>query len=67
MGLNGVKRVESLNDNPVFLDAAADVVLKHLNRDDTTSKQLFLRCPGCVSQKCHATKEYFQQSQLATI
>jgi protoporphyrin/coproporphyrin ferrochelatase len=52
--------VESLNDSPVFLDAAADVVKRHLQGDDKSRKQLFLRCPGCVSQKCHATKEYFQ-------
>jgi len=59
-GFTGVKRVESLNGNPTFLDAAADVVKRHLQGEDTTSKQLFLRCPGCVSQKCHSTKEYFQ-------
>jgi protoporphyrin/coproporphyrin ferrochelatase len=52
--------VESLNDNPVFLDAAADVVKRHLQGEDKSSKQLFLRCPGCISQKCYATKEYFR-------
>jgi protoporphyrin/coproporphyrin ferrochelatase len=56
----GVKRVESLNDNPIFLDAAADLVHRHLQGEDKTSKQMFLRCPGCVSQKCSATKEYFK-------
>jgi ferrochelatase len=54
-----VKRVESLNDNETFLDAAADLVKRHLEGEDKTSNQMFLRCPGCVSQKCHATKEYF--------
>jgi protoporphyrin/coproporphyrin ferrochelatase len=55
--------VESLNDNPVFLDAAADVVKRHLQGENKSTKQLFLRCPGCVSQKCDGTKEYFR-SQL---
>jgi protoporphyrin/coproporphyrin ferrochelatase len=58
--------VESLNDNPVFLDAAADIVKRHLAGEDRTSKQLFLRCPGCVNQKCHAHKEYFR-TQAATL
>ena len=64
-GLTGVKRVESLNDNPVFLDAAADIVKRHLAGEDRTSKQLYLRCPGCVSQKCASQKEYFKQAQSA--
>ena len=51
--------MDSLNDNPMFLDAAADVVKRHLEGEKNSSKQLFLRCPGCVSQKCHATKKYF--------
>ena len=55
----GVKRVESLNDNDTFLDAAADLVKRHLEGENKTSKQMSLRCPGCVSLKCHATKEYF--------
>ena len=57
--------MESLNDNPIFLDAAADMVKRHLQGEVKSNKQLFLRCPGCVSQKCHATKEYFRsQPQL---
>ena len=66
-GLMGVKRVDSLNDNPVFLDATADLVKRHLQGEDKTSKQMFLRCPGCVSQKCHATKEYFKSQPASVI
>lgn len=61
--MTGVKRADSLNDNPIFLDAAADVVRRHLEGEDQTSKQLYLRCPGCLSQKCFGSKEYFRAQQ----
>lgn len=55
--------MESLNDSPAFLDAAADIVHMHLQGKDQSKQQLYLRCPGCVSQKCHAQKEYFREMQ----
>jgi len=61
--MTGVKRVESLNGNIVFLDAAADLVKQHLQGNMKTSKQLYLRCPGCISQKCLSQKEYFHKVQ----
>jgi len=63
----GVKRVDSLNDNHVFLDATADLVKRHLKGEDRTCKQMFLRCPGCVSQKCYVTKEYFKSQAASPI
>jgi protoporphyrin/coproporphyrin ferrochelatase len=59
--MTGVKRVESLNGNPVFLDAAADLVKQHLAGHTNTSKQLYLRCPGCSSLKCLSQKQYFEK------
>ncbi|ORY28765.1 hypothetical protein BCR39DRAFT_533735 [Naematelia encephala] len=56
-------RAESLNDNPIFVRALADVVSTHLNAyaDGSigpTSKQIGLRCPGCTNPKCGRTKEW---------
>ncbi|KAF1961926.1 ferrochelatase mitochondrial precursor [Byssothecium circinans] len=58
-GHEGVKRVESLNGNPVFIEALADIAKKHLQSGVACSAQMTLRCPGCVSERCLAQKEFF--------
>lgn len=58
-GMN-LKRAESLNDNPQFIEALADIVTKHLESGEPCSVQSTLRCPKCVNPKCGATKSYFQ-------
>ncbi|KAK9457976.1 hypothetical protein V1511DRAFT_519878 [Dipodascopsis uninucleata] len=35
----GLKRAESLNDHPIFIEALADLVANHLKRGDLSSKQ----------------------------
>ncbi|BFZ54866.1 ferrochelatase hem15 [Savitreella phatthalungensis] len=59
LGYTGVKRCESLNDNKTFIRAAAELVKKHLSERAPATKQLMLRCPGCVSAKCEDTKRFF--------
>ncbi len=54
-----VKRVESLNGNPVFIEALADLAKRHLEGGVVASKQLGLRCPGCVNAKCTESKKFF--------
>lgn len=51
-GHPGVKRAQSLNDNPVFIEALADVALKHLRSGESCSRQMGLRCQGCKSERC---------------
>lgn len=64
-GHEGVKRVESLNGNPVFIEALADLAKAHLQSGVACSPQMTLRCPGCLSERCLAQKEFFAgQSQL---
>ncbi|KND02821.1 ferrochelatase [Spizellomyces punctatus DAOM BR117] len=58
-GLTGFKRVESLNDDPVFIDAMADLVSKQLSSKRPVSTQLGLRCPLCTNEKCGQQKEFF--------
>jgi ferrochelatase len=67
-GHEGVKRVDSLNDNPVFIDALADLAKAHLDSGVACSKQMTLRCPGCVSERCLGSKEFFasQAKHLST-
>ncbi|KAK4231398.1 putative mitochondrial precursor ferrochelatase [Podospora fimiseda] len=59
-----VKRVESLNGNPVFINALADLAKSHLASGIATSTQLGLRCPGCKSERCHESKKFFAAQQL---
>lgn len=64
-GHEGVKRVESLNGNPVFIQALADLAKSHMQSGVACSAQMTLRCPGCVSERCLAQKEFFAgQTQL---
>ncbi|KAF2640988.1 ferrochelatase mitochondrial precursor [Massarina eburnea CBS 473.64] len=58
-GHEGVKRVESLNGNPVFIEALADIAKAHMQSGVACSNQMTLRCPGCVSERCLAQKEFF--------
>lgn len=62
-----VKRAESLNGSPVFIEALADIAKKHLADHQACSQQLGLRCPGCKSERCAESKRFFagQQANLA--
>lgn len=54
-----VKRTESLNGNPTFIQALADIAKAHLDDGAPCSKQMLLRCPGCKSERCAESKKFF--------
>ena len=54
-----IKRVESLNGNPVFIDGLADIAKKHLQSGNPCSRQMSLRCPSCKSERCAESKKFF--------
>ncbi|RWA14734.1 hypothetical protein EKO27_g344 [Xylaria grammica] len=54
-----VKRVESLNGNPIFINALADLAKSHLSNGVACSYQMGLRCPGCKSERCAESKKFF--------
>ncbi|KAI8942053.1 ferrochelatase hem15 [Plenodomus lindquistii] len=58
-GHEGVKRVESLNGSPIFIEALADLAKTHLESGKACSPQMILRCPKCTSERCAASKEFF--------
>jgi len=60
-GMN-LKRADSLNDNPAFIEALADIVHGHLVSGESCSVQSTMRCPGCINPKCGATKAFFQRA-----
>ncbi|KAG8525841.1 uncharacterized protein KY384_000601 [Bacidia gigantensis] len=63
-GHPGVTRIESLNGSQVFIEALADVAHKHLASGESCSRQLGLRCQGCVSERCLEQKKFFLRQQI---
>jgi len=51
-GIHQFERAPALNDSPIFLDALADLVANHLACGQASSRQYFLRCPGCTNSQC---------------
>ncbi|KAI6088829.1 ferrochelatase-domain-containing protein [Hypoxylon rubiginosum] len=60
-----VKRVESLNGNPIFIDALANIAKSHLDSGIACSYQMGLRCPGCKSERCAESKKFFAGQENA--
>lgn len=58
-----IKRAESLNGSPVFIDALADLAKSHLTGGQACSKQMGLRCPNCKSERCLESKKFFASQQ----
>ena len=58
-GHPGVKRAESLNGNPIFIQALADIARDHLRSGQSCSVQMGLRCQGCKSERCLEQKKFF--------
>ncbi|XP_050397088.1 ferrochelatase, mitochondrial [Patella vulgata] len=62
-GIKNIRRAASLNDNPIFIEALADIVKTHLHSNNVCSRQLLLRCPMCTNPTCGQTKEFFSSQQ----
>ena len=59
-----VKRVESLNGSPIFIEALASLAKSHLDSNEACSLQMQLRCPGCKSERCYESKKFFAGQQV---
>jgi ferrochelatase len=64
VGVKNMRRCESLNDNPVFVEAMADIVKGHLESGSACSHQLSLRCPMCVNETCGPMKHFFKTNEV---
>lgn len=60
-GVTGFKRAESLNDDPTFVRAMADIVKEHLDSNEKVSSLWYLRCPSCTFDSCGTTRDFFKQ------
>ncbi|CAO3666151.1 unnamed protein product [Umbelopsis vinacea] len=63
-GVTGFKRSESLNDDPTFVDAMADIVKGHLKSGIVTTPLMSLRCPSCTNDCCAEQKEFFANQKI---
>jgi protoporphyrin/coproporphyrin ferrochelatase len=65
----GLKRAESLNGNPTFIEALADIAREHLDSGVSCSKQMGLRCQGCTSERCLGQKKFFmgQEDKMSVL
>ncbi|KAB5549304.1 hypothetical protein PHYPO_G00065840 [Pangasianodon hypophthalmus] len=63
-GVENIRRAESLNGNPLFFKALADLVQTHLKSNEPCSRQLTLRCPLCVNPTCAKAKAFFASQKL---
>lgn len=60
LGAEGrVRRAESLNGSPTFIQGLADIAKAHLDAGEICSRQMGLRCPGCKSERCLESKKFF--------
>jgi len=51
-GIENFRRAPALNDEPLFLDAMADIVMTHLQSGAACTRQYGFRCPGCTHDAC---------------
>ncbi|XP_051906991.1 ferrochelatase, mitochondrial [Hippocampus zosterae] len=64
-GVENLRRAESLNGNPLFMKALAELVQSHLKSNQPCSRQLTLRCPLCTNPVCGETKAFFANQKLS--
>uniref|UniRef100_A0A8C6DYJ6 Ferrochelatase n=1 Tax=Moschus moschiferus TaxID=68415 RepID=A0A8C6DYJ6_MOSMO len=63
-GLENIRRAGSLNGNPLFSKALADLVHSHLQSKERCSTQLTPSYPLCMNPTCRETKSFFTSQQL---
>ncbi|NXU58651.1 HEMH protein, partial [Turnix velox] len=63
-GVENIRRAESLNGNPLFSKALAELVSSHLKSEEICSPQLTLCCPLCVNPTCKETKDFFSNQKV---
>ncbi|CAG8043750.1 unnamed protein product [Penicillium salamii] len=63
----GVKRAESLNGNPVFIQGLAEIARDHLQKGEPCSRQMTLRCQGCTSERCLGQKKFFAGQEYSSM
>ncbi|VEN35368.1 unnamed protein product [Callosobruchus maculatus] len=62
LGIDQIKRCPAPNDHPLFIEAMADIVQKHLKSGVPVSKKFLHRCPHCINHTCGHSKTWYGRS-----
>lgn len=54
-----IKRAESLNDSPLFIEALAEMVKEHIDGGERSSRQFGNRCFDCQKDVCRDARTMF--------
>lgn len=65
VGAESIRRAVAPNDHPLFIDAMTDLVVKHMESGVSVSPKFLMRCPECVNQRCHESKNWFRTTLCA--
>lgn len=60
-----IKRAESLNDSPLFIEALADLVKEHIDSEEKSSRQFGNRCVDCRKDVCRDARRMFESRSLS--
>eukprot|EP00743_Colponemidia_sp_Colp-15_P002486 GILK01002695.1.p1 GENE.GILK01002695.1~~GILK01002695.1.p1 ORF type:complete len:376 (+),score=50.86 GILK01002695.1:34-1128(+) len=61
-GMTGLRRAESLNDSPLFIQAMTEIVSDHLRTNEQCSSNLYMKCPLCVNPRCDEITKFTHRS-----
>jgi len=64
VGITNLRRVESLNDSPLFISSMADIVADHLkkySKEIRISRTWDMTCPKCKKDICKETRRFFKE------
>lgn len=60
LGVEEIRRVPAPNDNPIFIEALADIVKNHFTSKVAATEKFLNRCPHCVNKNCSDSKSWFR-------
>ncbi|KAE8751700.1 hypothetical protein FOCC_FOCC001548 [Frankliniella occidentalis] len=60
LGELNIKRAPAPNDHPLFIEGMADIVKSHLEGKTAINPKFLTRCPHCVNERCHSSKQWWR-------
>ena len=61
-GFDNLRRTESLNDHPAFIECLASLAARHIEGTHDTSKDFAVRCANCTNSACDDTRHFFAKA-----
>uniref|UniRef100_A0A6M2DQ85 Ferrochelatase n=1 Tax=Xenopsylla cheopis TaxID=163159 RepID=A0A6M2DQ85_XENCH len=61
IGVESIRRAAAPNDHPIFIDALADIVHKHLQKSRRIEPKFLTLCAHCTNPKCKESKKFYER------